>query len=423
MAAQTVYSLSAFYGTNLQPQVKSFDRLVDRISWTLGYPLVNLEVHKNQMYEFIGISCEMFSKFAGYTEEYLIFDSSLYEQGKGIRLDKLFSITPELATNFIGTDLTISVNNPKSQTTTLSASLSSVITTIKINDEDDDPVEFAIKMTDSSSKHTRVSKMLLTTRFVSGSGDFVYSEYGTIHTSTNDLMSLSVETSGASGHYVNIIATPNATGSVTVVKNDYVNVTSSGLSAQQNTLGGYDTLIENYRKVVDVKDWEEGTHTGVNTLFTVEQTLAQQTYFSYAMGNYGFDLISWYTVREWLDTRQKLLTTKRQFRFNERTQYLTLLPGPLSGESTFTGVVGCYVEKPLIDIVKEPWVYQYALALTKIAIGRVRGKYSGTSLFGGGSLETDLLSEGREEKKELEERLYEGIPGFGDTDPPIFFVG
>ena len=182
-------------------------------------------------------------------------------------------------------------------------------------------------------------------------------------------------------------------------------------------------MIENYRKVTDVIEFQEGTHTGVNTLFTVEQTLAQQTYFSYAMGNYGFDLISWYTVREWLDTRQKLLTTQRQVRFNARTQFMTLLPGPISGESTFTGVIGCYVERPLIDLVKEPWVYQYALALTKIAIGRVRGKYGGTTLFGGGTLETELLTEGREEKKELEQRLYESVPGFGDTDPPIFFVG
>ena len=58
---------------------------------------------------------------------------------------------------------------------------------------------------------------------------------------------------------------------------------------------------------VDVTDFDEGSTTGINTLFTLEQTLAQQTYFSYAMGKYGFDLISWYTLKEWLSVRSKIL--------------------------------------------------------------------------------------------------------------------
>jgi hypothetical protein len=83
------------------------------------------------------------------------------------------------------------------------------------------------------------------------------------------------------------------------------------------------------------------------------------------------------------------------------------------------------VERPLRDIIKEPWVYQYALALSKISIGNIRGKYSGTQLFGGGSINfNDILSQGLEEKRNLEEQLFSGAsPGFGDADPPMFFVG
>ena len=62
--------------------------------------------------------------------------------------------------------------------------------------------------------------------------------------------------------------------------------------------------------------FEEGSTTGINTLFTIEQTLAQQTYFSYAMGNYGFDLISWYTLKNWLETREKLLAQQRSYTFD-----------------------------------------------------------------------------------------------------------
>ncbi len=420
---QAVYSLSGFYGTYLQSKVKGYDRLVDRITWSLGYPMINLEIHRNQLNEFITMSCEMFTKFAGYTEEFLIFDSSLYEDGKGIRLDKLFSITPELNNAYQAVDLTISENNTRSTTSTMSASLSGVMYQIQINDEDDDPTEYVIKYTDDTTKHSRVGKVLLTTQFLSGEGSVTWSEYGVIHTSSSDLLTVSVETSGTSGQFVNIIGTPNSTGTGVVIANDFVSATQ-GLSAQQNNLAGYDTLIENYRQVMDVWSFDEGSNKGVNTLFTIEQTLAQQTYFSYAMGNYGFDLTSWYTVKNFLETRDKMLTISRSFKFNPETQYLTLYPGALSGGSQFYGIIACYVEKPLLDILKEPWVYQYATALTKIGIARARGKYQGVNLFGGGAPNySELLSEGLAEKKDLETMLFEGTPGFGDAPPPQFFVG
>jgi hypothetical protein len=93
-------------------------------------------------------------------------------------------------------------------------------------------------------------------------------------------------------------------------------------------MNSFDYDIMDYRKVMDIIDFEEGSSTGVNTLFTIEQTLAQQTYFSYAMGNYGFDLISWYVLKNWLKDREKLLATRRYLQFDERTQYLTMFPPP-----------------------------------------------------------------------------------------------
>jgi hypothetical protein len=118
-----------------------------------------------------------------------------------------------------------------------------------------------------------------------------------------------------------------------------------------------------------------------------------------------------------------MLSTKRYFKFNERNQHLTMIPEPKSGER-FYGVLSCYVEKHIKDLIKEPWVYQYANALTKITLGRVRGKFGNAQLFGGTSLDTSMLAEGLEEKKELEKKLLEGSSaGFGDSDPPMFFVG
>ena len=144
------------------------------------------------------------------------------------------------------------------------------------------------------------------------------------------------------------------------------------------------------------------------------------------MGNYGFDLISWYTLKNWLEVREKLLATRRYYTFDDRTQYLVFFPPPRTpgSGSRFYGAMPCYVERPLRDIIKEPWVYQYALALSKISVGNVRGKYTGTTLFGGGQINyNDLLSQGLAEKEKLEQKLYEGAPGLGSAAPPQFFVG
>ena len=104
MDCSTVLPVSSFYSTNLNNKICSYDRLAQRISRALGAPLINIEVHQDQLYENIGIAVEMFTKFAVYTREYVIFDSNLYKRGEGIRLDVLFSAnrteTKPLNTNF-----------------------------------------------------------------------------------------------------------------------------------------------------------------------------------------------------------------------------------------------------------------------------------------------------------------------------------
>ncbi len=320
--------LSAFYSTNLNPIVDSYEKLATRIAYTLGYPQINIEAHQNQVFENISIAIEMFSKFAGYTEELLTFNSRLYEPGKGLRMDVLFTATEQLKNSTPSDD---------------EATLDTDLYEIGKSTIGESPKNFAVSYNDGNP-----------------------------------------------------------------------------------SMRGYDYLTDNYRKVIDLFAFEEGSSSGINTLFTLEQTLAQQTYFSYALGKYGFDLISWFTMKNWLDTRRKLLSEDYYYRFDDRTQTMFLTPEPGGGarRTHFYGIVGAYVERPVHQLVSEPWVYQYTLALTKIIIGRIRGKYSGTNLFGGGVPNySELLSEGNQEKEKLETKLYEGVPGFGDGQPPLFFVG
>jgi hypothetical protein len=297
-----LYPLSAYYTTTLTPRVTSYELLADRILRQLGAPLINLEVACSTVYDHIGQAIEWYTKYAGHTEEFLIFDSTMYVRGLGIKLDRLFSITPETSA------LDLSATN-----------------------------------------------------FQDMSG--------------------------------NVISNPN-----------YI----------------FDYDLNLYRKVKAVQSFVEGSSSGINSLFTIEQALAQQTYFAYALGNYGFDLVTWEIMKQWLEMRERVLAQKVYYRFDPRTQYLRLLPEP-SPDKKYYGLVQCTVERPIRDLVRERWVMQYALALTKITIANVRGKFGGTALFGGGMLNaTDMMTQGLQEKEKLEQEL---MYTPGETDPVPFFVG
>ncbi len=279
-----------FHGsTTFNSQIKSYNHLAQRIRRSLGEPLVEVEISSEQMYEIIDIAVEYFTKFAGETEEYLIFRSDLYQRGLGLEIGKLFNTSPEM-----------------------------------------------------------------------------------------------------------------------------FNTTNNGLS------GGWDYDLDNYRRVVDVFSFDQGNNSGVNTLFTIEHTIAQQAYFGHLLGNVGYDLITWHSMKNWLDTREKLLGMTPYLRFDPDTQILKIIPEPNPGQ-TYFGLIGCKIQKPIKDLVSQLWVYRYSLALSKITIGHVRGKYTGTNLFGGQQVNaSDLLRQGEKEKEELEKEIMTDLV---DRSPTRFFIG
>ena len=380
MSLCEITPVSAFMSTNLNSQIECYQRLGQRIMRTLGYPMINVEVHPDQLYEAIAMSCEFFTKYAGYTEEFLVFDSGIYEHNKGIRLDHLFTVansnyTPAqiLQDRKIGPDPDFTVNIPDQ----LYVSLSSI------------PNSYFASSSSLSSDvpSTGIQEMQLINLAT-------YSQLTAFDSSLSTYFKI----------------TPK---SIFTVQCDIQNDVTSF-----NNMFDYDIL--DYRKVKDVIEFEEGSSTGINTLFTLEQTMAQQSYFSYAMGNYGFDLVSWHTMKDWQDTREKVLAIKRDLHFDPRTQYLKMYPQPKN--TKFYGVISCYVERPLRDIIKEKWVAEYATALVKIMWGRVLTKINGVQMLGGGVLNGgEVLAEGNADKEKLETMLVEG--GYGDFAPILFSMG
>ena len=370
--------VSAFMSTNLSSKIECFQELGARILRLLGHPIINVEIHPDQLYDAISMATEFYTKYAGYTREYLIFDSRLYETNKGLRMDHLFTVA--------NTGFTISQKlaeptrpNPDFNVDIPSAmyvSLSSIPTSY---------------FTSSSALSSAVSENGIT-------------EFQIVDTST----------------YAQLTSFRPSLSAV-FKKSPQRKISSQCVTSNATSFNNmFDYDIMEYRKVIALTDFEEGSNTGVNTLFTMEQTLAQQTYYSYAMGNYGFDLLSWHTMKDWIDTREKLLAIKRDIHFDQRTQYMKLYPQPKNTQ--FWGVVSCYVERPLRDIIKEKWVLEYSTALAKVMWGRILTKITGAALVGGGSFNGEtILNEGVTEKKALEDMLIEG--GYGDFEPPMFLVG
>lgn len=346
----------------------------------LGSPMINIEVNSDQLYEAIAMSVEFFTKYAGWTQEYLIFDSALYEYNKGIRLDWLFTVantgytaTEILQDRKIGPDPDFTVKIPE----TLYVSQSSI------------PQSYFASASSLSSAVPTTG--IVPMQLINQSTFFELTAF------SPDLVNYFI---------------PTPSQPFTIACEPQENVTSF------NNMFDYDVM--DYRKVISVTDFEEGSSTGVNTLFTLEQTLAQQTYFSYALGNFGFDLLSWHIMKDWQDTREKVLAIRRDMHFDNRTQYLRMYPQPKN--TRFYGVIACYVERPIRDIIKEKWVSDYATALVKIMWGRVLTKVNSVQLLGGGMFNGDnVLQEGLEEKDKLETMLVEG--GFSDFEPIGMFIG
>ena len=61
MSTCTISPISGFQSTNLNNRIDTFNRLGDRILRSLGYPTINVEVHRDQLFENISIATEYFT--------------------------------------------------------------------------------------------------------------------------------------------------------------------------------------------------------------------------------------------------------------------------------------------------------------------------------------------------------------------------
>jgi len=373
------------YGsTTFNNRITSYELLAQRVRNMLGEPLIQVEISDAQMYQCIDYACEFFTKFAGTTEEFLIFRSDLYIPGQGLPIGRLINVTPDLGNNQITEQVTNTTITEYNETIGDGINRSFVIS------------------------HNLNSPKVITELYNAFNGQQVYASIANI-----DNNNLQVSFS---------FAIPPSSFNVVVLNGLASGDTPTTTYQAVSSNSGWDFDMNSYRKVVDVYSFAEGNNSGINTLFSIEHTIAQQAYFGHLLGNVGYDLITWQALKGWLDLRDKVLALTPYLRFYPEEQLLKIIPEPGHNSTPYYGLVGCHMQKPIKDIVSQLWVYRYVMAQVKMVVAHVRGKYSGTNLFGGQVVSSaDLMSQGLAERTALEEELRTNKSA--DWQPPKFFIG
>jgi hypothetical protein len=412
----SVKPLEAYMSTDLNNKNRTYDDLSERILHFFGYPAVSVsDLHRNQIYDAISMAVERFYKHAGVVKEYLILDSRLYEQNHGIPIDKLCTISGI-------------ISRPDDYATKRSAERGPE-QTVKVPDEvyiTKDYIykkDYYLSKSDYNLLHKSVEEkdkaeidMLyaMSQKYPDGIeplsiiSEKLYKYLVTKRKYNTEMFKKSKDTVFTLGGEKQELHTETDLG-------------REREPLQYNKMFDYD--IMDYRKVVSVTNYSESGVSSITSLYNFDTSLAQQFFYTNQFNHRSFGLTTWYALHEWRNTYEKLLAVKRGWHFNKDTQYLTLTPQPRMGERFF-GIVECWVERPLKDVLKEPWVFDYALALVKEMLGRVRSKWGDSvQMLGGGSLSGNALAqEGVAKQKELLEELIKN-QAYGAMHKPRFFIG
>lgn len=185
---------------------------------------------------------------------------------------------------------------------------------------------------------------------------------------------------------------------------------SAGTSAY--SMSGLDIL-----DVIDIK-FLDGV-TGINTLFSPEHILLQETgggYFSSDFCNTGgsFGLVDYTVAMQYLKTVKDTIGKYYATNWLPGRETLLIIPTP---STEMTGLLTLYRKENMLNLINNSLVKKLAVARTRVQWGRNIGKYN-TDLPGGGTTNaSDIIQQGLEEEKEVMEDIR------GESNPPIFFVG
>jgi len=159
-------------------------------------------------------------------------------------------------------------------------------------------------------------------------------------------------------------------------------------------------------------DYDSDVWSNLNTLFTVENMMLHRWGFNI----YQPDVLTFQLMYDWLDFFKTLYGRQYRVEINEHGKLAKILPFPNHSGGIFTCV---WVKRPEEELYRFSWIRDYVFAKCLVQIGMNRGKFSGITLPGGGTLNSDMyLNKGEQMIEKLEEALLTEW-----STPPDFFVG
>ena len=127
-------------------------------------------------------------------------------------------------------------------------------------------------------------------------------------------------------------------------------------------------------------------------------------YFGQGVGSPGFGLGnqsyvgSWTTfhnIHEWFDVAKRLMG-QIDWQYDKSTQTLVLMPEPKQSGDNFI-LLTVNQQPPIEEYYGNEYCRRIIISYAKILLGTVRKKFSSIQLIGGGSIDTSIGDEGKEE--------------------------
>jgi hypothetical protein len=141
------------------------------------------------------------------------------------------------------------------------------------------------------------------------------------------------------------------------------------------------------------------------------------------MSGMGFDMISYYTMKQWLADLDFLMRGPISYEFNQRTHRLFLNTHNFGGVSAGSYILVECAVRPSPDVYPDFWndlfVRRYCTALAKYQWGSNLIKFQQVQLPGGITMNGEMIySEAKDEIRKFEERF-----ALDYADPPLDMVG
>lgn len=115
---------------------------------------------------------------------------------------------------------------------------------------------------------------------------------------------------------------------------------------------------------------------------------------------------TYHNIHEWFDVTKRMMGSNPDWQYDRITKILKIMPEPGNGVTGNQFVLlTCNQEPPIEDYYGNEYVRRLVLAEAKILLGTIRKKFSSVQLIGGGTIDTSIGDEGKEEKQAAMEDL------------------